>query len=346
MFNPLTESGEYDVECLTPSWCEAPLMYVEDMVRKCVLFLGNKDEKSGRFTPRATAFVASITEGGIGFRFLVTAEHNISAFAEKGWEIYIRSNLVNGGVREDNWSKAHWYFHPNIGSTDVAIATVDFSTEEDFRTIKLRTDDTPDKGIAGTAEVLAANRLEVGDEIFIVGLFKSHHGLKRNIPIIRTGNLAMMRGEPVRTEHCGYTDAYLVEARSIGGLSGSPVFIHWPLVHQIGATQFRLLGLMHGHFDIANLNEDTVVDSAAEASGGINTGIGVVIPVEKILETIDQPELVEMRKKAIKEHRKGGAKPDFSDDDAAPPANDANPNHREEFNSLLGAAVKTPQLKD
>jgi hypothetical protein len=102
---------------------EAPVMYVEDMVRKCVLFLGNKDEKSGRFIPRATAFVASV----VGFRFLVTAEHNISNFAKKGWEIYIRSNLVNGGVREDDWSRAHWYFHPNIGSTDVAVATVDFT---------------------------------------------------------------------------------------------------------------------------------------------------------------------------------------------------------------------------
>jgi hypothetical protein len=80
---------------------------------------------------------------------------------------------------------------------------------------------------------------------------------------------------------------------------------------------------MHGHFDIANLNEDTVVDSEAEVSGGINTGIGVVIPVEKILETIDQPELIELRKKAIADHRKRGAVADFAKDDL--PANDANP---------------------
>jgi hypothetical protein len=337
MFDPRKENGDYDAECLTPSWCEDVAMYVDDTVRKSVLFLGNKDEKSGQFIPRATAFVASVVEGGLGFRFLVTAEHCIAGFAEKGWELYIRSNLRNGGVREDNWSAAHWYYHPNVGSTDVAIATVDFSAEEDFVNILLRTDETPNRGIAGTAEVIEANRLGIGDELFIVGLFKSHHGRKRNVPIIRTGNLAMMRGEPVRTTF-GYTDAYLVEARSIAGLSGSPVFIHWQLLDPPGATQFRLLGLMHGHFDIENLNEDTVVDSAALVSGGINTGIGVVIPVEKILETIDQPELIEMRKKAITEHRKGGAKPDFADD--APPANDANPKHREDFTRLVGAAAQ------
>jgi|SRR5271169_2844404 len=342
MFNPLNDRGEYDVECLTPSWCEAPLMYVEDFVRQCVLFLGNKDERTGKFIPRATAFIVSILEGGLGFRYIVTAEHAISAFAEKGWEIYFRSNLINGGVREDNWSSAHWYFHPDVGSTDVAVASIDFQPDEEFKNIVLR-GGSPERGIAGTAAFLKANRLGVGDEIFIVGLFKSHHGLKRNVPIVRTGNLAMMRGEPVHAGHCGYTDAYLVEARSIAGLSGSPVFIHWQLPEP-GVTQFRLLGLMNGHFDITNLNEDTVVDSESQVSGGINTGIGVVIPVEKILETLDQPELVELRKKALIDHRKRGAVEDVAKDD--PPANDENPTHREDFTRLVGAAARKPELKD
>jgi hypothetical protein len=61
---------------------------------------------------------------------------------------------------------------------------------------------------------------------------------------------------------------------------------------------------MHGHFDIKNLNEDVVIDTLGDATRGINTGIGVVIPVEKILETIDHPELVELRKKQADDHRK------------------------------------------
>jgi hypothetical protein len=120
----------------------------------------------------------------------------------------------------------------------------------------------------------------------------------------------------------------LVEARSISGLSGSPVFIHVPVFEPRGGTvtQFFLLGLMHGHFDIQNLNEDTVVDTEAETTKGINTGIGVVIPVEKILETIDQPKLAEMRKEIIKEHRKkSGAVADLHD---APQSNGENSSHR------------------
>jgi hypothetical protein len=61
---------------------------------------------------------------------------------------------------------------------------------------------------------------------------------------------------------------------------------------------------MHGHFDIKNLNEDVVVEHLGDVTRGINTGIGVVIPVEKILETIDQPELAEQRKKLADDNRK------------------------------------------
>ena len=55
---------------------------------------------------------------------------------------------------------------------------------------------------------------------------------------------------------------------------------------------FYLLGIIHGHFDVGN--EDVIADDIAEGLGAINTGIGVVVPVEKIMETICQPELSKM----------------------------------------------------
>jgi hypothetical protein len=348
MFSPLARDGSYDADCLTPSWLEGADMWVDDYVRQCVLFLGNKDAKTERFHPRATAFVVSIHEGGLGFRYVVTAEHAIAGFSTKGWDIYVRSNLRDGGVREDNWAAAHWFFHPESGSTDVAVAPIEFHPEEEYRQIVLRTDGSTQSqgGIAATSDLIEEKRIGLGDEVFIIGLFRSHYGRQRNIPIIRVGNLAMLKGEPVLTDYCGYTEAHLVEARSISGLSGSPVFVHVPMFHPRSGTitQFFLLGLMHGHFDIKNLNEDTVVDDA-EATKGINSGIGVVIPVEKILETIDQPELVELRKKAAIEHRKkGGAVADFAADD--PPANGENPTHREDFMRLVDAAARKPEPKD
>jgi hypothetical protein len=68
-------------------------------------------------------------------------------------------------------------------------------------------------------------------------------------------------------------------------------------------TDIFLLGLMHGHFDVENLTEDIVAEDA-DGGRGVHTGIGVVIPVEKIIETLNQPELIEERRKAAAEHLK------------------------------------------
>jgi hypothetical protein len=143
------------------------------------------------------------------------------------------------------------------------------------------------------------------------------------------GNLAGMPEELLRTKY-GDMSAYLVEMRSIGGLSGSPVFLNKsqePLPpgfmpdlrfqrdpEQVVWSQLPLLGLVHGHFDVQNLNEDSVVDDDA-TRGAINAGIGVVIPVQKIVETLYQPELVAERKKieATFDKEEPAATPDMDD---------------------------------
>jgi hypothetical protein len=132
----------------------------------------------------------------------------------------------------------------------------------------------------------------------------------------------MMSGEPVKTVYCGYTEAHLIEARSIAGLSCSPVFISNPPTKIVdGKTQlstgqwFYFFGLVHGHFDVEHMNEDTVADDAGESGRGINTGIGVVIPAQKIVDVMLQPEYAEMRRRALEEHaKKGAGTPDLAND--------------------------------
>ena len=94
-------------------------------------------------------------------------------------------------------------------------------------------------------------------------------------------------------------------------LSGSPVFAHPDMALELSKALQRqkttqqacaLVGLMSGHFDVPNLNEDVVTDEN-EQKGSVHTGIGVVVPVEKILETIRHPDLSTMRKAAAKQFR-------------------------------------------
>jgi hypothetical protein len=168
-----------------------------------------------------------------------------------------------------------------------------------------------------------------------------------------------MPEEPVYTKYAGYIDAYLIEARSIAGLSGSPVFVNTPEPQvpagfvldpktnpdDISWPNYHFLGLMHGHFDLQNLTEDSVIEDASQGRG-INSGMGLVIPASKIIETLFQPELKEMRKKLSRELReKRGATPDFDLSDDAPRSGDANPNHREDFRALLNVAAKKPEPK-
>jgi hypothetical protein len=144
-------------------------------------------------------------------------------------------------------------------------------------------------------DVLQPNTFGIGDEVFIIGLFHHHYGMKRNIPIVRIGNLAALNEEKINTR-IGLIDGYLIEARSIGGISGSPVFINFGHTRTMPKTPkqsptnpIMLLGLIHGHFDILNSEIDQNESSSTDtlSSEKVNTGIAIVVPTHKIQETID-----------------------------------------------------------
>jgi hypothetical protein len=139
-----------------------------------------------------------------------------------------------------------------------------------------------------------------GDDLYFPGLFKHHKGTLANIPILRMGNIAAMPGELIDTACYGQQRAYLAEAHSIGGLSGSPVFIDLGL-HRGGAGivirgdkspgRVHFLGLIHGHFN-SHGGADSVND--ADMIGRLestNSGIVIVIPGREIESVLDLPEL-------------------------------------------------------
>lgn len=62
----------------------------------------------------------------------------------------------------------------------------------------------------------------------------------------------MLPDEKVETKFFGDIDAYLIESRSLGGVSGSPVFFCKPQQTNKGLTpgiKVYLGGLIHGHWD-------------------------------------------------------------------------------------------------
>jgi hypothetical protein len=164
--------------------------------------------------------------------------------------------------------------------------------------------------MAITQEKITELNVGCGDEVFITGLFTEHYGKKRNLPIIRLGNIASMPEETINTEGYGDIEAYLIEAHSIGGLSGSPVFVHLGMIRVIDGTFktakspiFYWLGLIHGHFDYKGklLGDGTTQDDLYNLS--INMGVAIVVPVARILDVLYQKEFAEIREKEIAEYK-------------------------------------------
>lgn len=295
---------------------ENDLMLVPDEIRKCVVFVSYKSK--GVMVLAGTAFFVSVpgSNPNIMYPYLVTARHVIEGIKKNSIDgkVYIRVNLKDKPSINISSELTEWKCHPTLQNVDVAVfnAVPDMDTV-DFRTIPL--------SMAATPDVIAKENIGCGDEVFLTGLFSNHYGQQRNIPIIRIGNIACMPEEAVQTKALGAIDAYLIEARSIGGLSGSPVFVQTGGIRRnvikTGGLSFYLLGLMHGHFDLMTQGIDNVLQDNYYALT-INMGIAIVIPVDKILEVINQPELVEYRKQMDEAYRlRQAATPDSTSPNAS-----------------------------
>ncbi|HIJ43631.1 MAG: hypothetical protein QF511_04350 [Rhodospirillales bacterium] len=269
-------------------------MLIPPEIRKCVAFLAIKDETGVRligtafFVGRPQAETASHTAFHIVH--LVSARHVVEKGVNRSVDkiIYVRMNTKDGGSRWIGVAAERWRFHPDDDSVDVAaIAWAPSEGEYDYLFVS--------DEMAATDEIIEAQSIGIGDEVFLAGLFSSHFGKERNIPIVRVGNIAAMPEEKIETG-IGNIDAYLVESRSIGGLSGSPVFVHLSGVRKgklaLGSEPIFWLGLMHGHWD-ARIRQDDTFEVDLFQHEKVNMGIAIVIPVLKIIETLDHKDFAE-----------------------------------------------------
>jgi hypothetical protein len=293
-------------------------MRIPDEVRKSVAFIGYKWTNGARFAGTLFFVAVPIPDTSLLATYAVTAKHVIDEIRRLGMDekAYIRANQKGGDAiiveSECNW----WFNHPSDNSVDVAVCGVTMPNELDHKYLRV------DSFV--TDEVISKAKVGVGDDLFLTGLFVNHFGASKNVPIVRVGNIAAMPEEPIATRSFGKIDAYLIEARSIGGLSGSPVFVLINTAPQMGMTQAEyqwqqiyLLGLMHGHFDLPESKEDLLVEDA-RGLGNINVGIGIVIPAKKILEVLDHPRLKAQREASTEKYKLSlAATPDLN----GPPPN-------------------------
>jgi hypothetical protein len=240
--------------------------------------------------------------------YLVTAAHVIEGLRSKGVRTFrIRVNLKTGYAKWlDGMSIDRWKEHPDR-TVDASFLKLAIYEEWDHAGWPTDAFVTPESLKHENTEI------ELGDEVFSVGLFWPHKGKTRNVPIVRIGNVAALRGEKVETKRGTLSDLYLMEARSLGGLSGSPVYMDVlhsitgkegvTLLYPVKGTRFRLFGLISGHY--------TGIDDERQTSGisendlaKLNMGIADVTPADKLLEGLHQFKVEE--EEESKQYRERG----------------------------------------
>jgi len=243
--------------------------------------------------------------------YFVTARHVIEGSQTEDGQLHVRVNTEDGGVALSPITKVDWVFHPDP-SVDVAVLSPAFQTEGapalQYTYIE--------EASCATPEVIESHHIGIGSDLTAVGLFTSRRGVARNIPVVRSGIIAAMPGEPIddRADLArGPVRAYLAEILSMGGLSGSPVFVH-PVagpqhVHpkeRIGDRRVRettvwneaafVLGMIRSHWDEPPPDRFGQVPRRE----WINRGIAVVTPISGVLDVINSRELADQRKQDAK----------------------------------------------
>lgn len=296
-----------------------------------------------RRVPRATAFLTVIKGEPFWTGYVVTAAHVLEGIGNRAF--YLRFN-TQAGFDDVETSRYEWFIHDYA---DVALARVQWSTyalqsihPEQFigADYDLRVQEMRDAGLIQLPGLFSGStiQIETGNDVSIIGLFAQHYGRSKSLPVARAGTIARMPSEPVEYVHPGGTHskatAYLVEFRSWGGQSGSPVLVHRKLFNLVpvqtsslpGDTDaegfgsgtiwvqspetevFGLLGLVSGHFDIEQ-EAQTSGDIFGSITTAINSGIAIVTPADAVRDLLWRDDVVEDRLQAldnaIQDHAQG-----------------------------------------
>ena len=319
-------------------------MRFDERIMKTVVYVGHV-VGSRPFIAFGTGFVGFYLEGDHRFQVLVTAKHVIEDIP--GEDVHIRVNRLDGVAEVIATNKTDWLSHPDQ-RIDLMVCPTRLPTDQ-FDILHL--DICGEKSL--TKEVIARDEIGIGDQAYVAGLFVKRKGIVRNTPIMRAGIISAMPDEDIETTY-GSHPAYLIEMRSIDGLSGSPVFVTTSFMRlKDGEFALRdtmdlfLAGVLLGHDEAYNPHDKVEIISGGSGDKGerttvplpLNTGIGIVLPIWFVKEALEQDVMKKGRHGAIESHKMSGG---FVPDSVAvsePPTTDEIPQHREDFNRLLDAAV-------
>jgi Trypsin-like peptidase domain len=322
------------------------LVRLADDARKCVVYLGfRQGDDDSEIEPIGTGFI--VAAGDPVRPYIVTARHVAEEF--KTDPFVIRLNDKDGKGRNDHVDSAEWFFHPSDENIDVAVREYDPPDWADYLAF-------PRSSFLSEFK-LDSKDIGAGDLAYVVGVFSLLHGKRRNMPAVHTGHISLMAlDEPIPVRDWRdetktvESNGYLVEAQTLPGTSGGPVFVrrsvpmptsvHGKLQTWSYGTVW-LLGLWQGSWYGA---PERYLKLPRDEDIQVPLGTGIVVPAIDIISALEQDDLMKRNK---------GKKNEDAPCKAAAPAiltvetsasdyrpKGANPRHREDFTALVSVAAR------
>ena len=272
-------------------------MRLPDRILRTAFLLGFKKE-----TPQyaGSAFVVAVPGAhGNSHLYVVTAKHLAERMA--CCPIIMGFSYRDGSKALLEADNVHWYAHPTEASAVDAAVTPFAPAQWDL----LDLEPVPEHLFTSSERMRKAS-IGVGDEISAIGVFTRFSYEDRHLPIVRTGNLAMLPTLRIPVKNFEPMEAYVAE---IEGLSGSPIWVRptsyfnasqkdgdreKPSVPFNDDRDMIFLGLLRGRWEVP---EGAMQGQTAQYTKNMTSGMSIIVPAHKILEVINQPELAAMRKK-------------------------------------------------
>jgi len=274
-----------------------------------VVYLYPSVEAARQETPRSgaggTGFIVSLPfenqalSKTLVHHYVVTNDHvRVGAKA-------MRINLKGEGSDVLIIDGSEWFEHPD--GDDVAIRPLELSQNHQYAAVN--------RSMMLSSEMQDKYNFGPGDEVTFIGRYVDLEGKVHNVPTVRTGIVSVFPAEPIyQKERVHNQTTILVEARSLSGYSGSPVFVtlsphiegtidEAPFVTSLRGSPCFLLGIDYGHHP---LRSPVIEKENGHPSGGdktrddlyieSNSGMMMIVPAERLLTLLDSPDVVERRR--------------------------------------------------
>lgn len=357
-----------DIGRPTHRWVPIGMPRLRPELADTIFYLYRRNPKTGEIEgPCGTGSIAA-KKSSIELELHLYAVSNYHLTHSLGASI-IRLNTKDGKFRLLEYDPSDWQFIKNGDDLSMIDITDDLNVETDQFAVN-------GEWMFLTDTIVGNYEISFGEDIFMFGLLADHYGGKRNRPVVLFGNVSRTADDdaPVEQPHGMVRPSHLGDMRSRTGFSGSAVFLYripeMDLTHQMISGEFidlvgfvnrrtltkrkewflGLFGVHCGQFpEAAEVRKSPQAERLGDpiAEGDklyIPSGRTTIVPASRIIDLWNLEVFLMAREK--RETKRRGETENRPRPEGVVPTSDANPKHREDFNSLVGEAARKREQED